>query len=113
MLKDSFVGNCKTVMIGNIGPCTSCCEHTLNTLRYADRVKELKNENRDKTNELMLARNAGNSTIEIIKGKDHCPENNDLDFIKKKSAGVQLMKQKSTIAAKFQSNSLEPAPPMK
>jgi kinesin family protein 2/24 len=42
VLKDSFVGNCKTVMIGNISPSLSCCEHTLNTLRYADRVKELK-----------------------------------------------------------------------
>ena len=29
-------------MIGNISPSASCCEHTLNTLRYADRVKELK-----------------------------------------------------------------------
>lgn len=42
VLKDSFVGHCKTVMIGNISPCASSCEHTLNTLRYADRVKELK-----------------------------------------------------------------------
>ena len=29
-------------MIGNISPAISACEHTLNTLRYADRVKELK-----------------------------------------------------------------------
>lgn len=29
-------------MIGCISPCASNCEHTLNTLRYADRVKELK-----------------------------------------------------------------------
>jgi len=42
VLKDSFTGNCKTVMIGNISPSSSSCEHTLNTLRYADRVKELK-----------------------------------------------------------------------
>lgn len=42
VLKDSFVGNCRTVMIGNISPACSSCEHTLNTLRYADRVKELK-----------------------------------------------------------------------
>eukprot|EP01017_Pseudomicrothorax_dubius_P016156 TRINITY_DN1836_c0_g1_i1.p1 TRINITY_DN1836_c0_g1~~TRINITY_DN1836_c0_g1_i1.p1 ORF type:complete len:638 (+),score=143.28 TRINITY_DN1836_c0_g1_i1:107-2020(+) len=42
VLKDSFVGNCRTVMIGNISPAQSNCEHTLNTLRYADRVKELK-----------------------------------------------------------------------
>ncbi len=42
VLKDSFIGNCKTVMIGNIAPALGSCEHTLNTLRYADRVKELK-----------------------------------------------------------------------
>jgi kinesin family protein 2/24 len=42
VLKDSFTGNCKTVMIGNISPAHTSCEHTLNTLRYADRVKELK-----------------------------------------------------------------------
>ena len=42
VLKDSFIGNCMTLMIANISPTSSCCEHTLNTLRYADRVKELK-----------------------------------------------------------------------
>lgn len=37
VLKDSFVGGeCKTVMIGCISASSSCCEHTLNTLRYAD-----------------------------------------------------------------------------
>lgn len=29
-------------MIANVSPANGCCEHTLNTLRYADRVKELK-----------------------------------------------------------------------
>eukprot|EP01001_Neometanema_parovale_P007927 NODE_420_length_2516_cov_42.893021_g399_i0.p1 GENE.NODE_420_length_2516_cov_42.893021_g399_i0~~NODE_420_length_2516_cov_42.893021_g399_i0.p1 ORF type:complete len:724 (+),score=202.64 NODE_420_length_2516_cov_42.893021_g399_i0:55-2172(+) len=42
VLRDSFVGNCRTVMIANISPASSSCEHTLNTLRYADRVKEMK-----------------------------------------------------------------------
>lgn len=42
VLKDSFTGNCSTLMIANISPTASCCEHTLNTLRYADRVKELR-----------------------------------------------------------------------
>ncbi|XP_062577670.1 uncharacterized protein LOC134239507 [Saccostrea cucullata] len=44
ILKDSFVGNSRTCMIANISPTQSSCEHTLNTLRYADRVKELRRE---------------------------------------------------------------------
>lgn len=42
VLRDSFVGdNSRTCMIAMISPGISCCDHTLNTLRYADRVKEL------------------------------------------------------------------------
>lgn len=46
VLRDSFIGNCRTVMIGAVSPSNSNCEHTLNTLRYADRVKELKRTRR-------------------------------------------------------------------
>ncbi|KAJ3122235.1 Kinesin-like protein kif24 [Nowakowskiella sp. JEL0407] len=42
VLKDSFVGNSRTCMIATVSPNMSNSEHTLNTLRYADRVKELK-----------------------------------------------------------------------
>ena len=49
VLKDSFTGNSKTTMIANVSPANSCCEHTLNTLRYADRVKELKKGNEGDT----------------------------------------------------------------
>ncbi|CAL9707942.1 unnamed protein product [Knipowitschia caucasica] len=44
VLKDSFVGDSMTCMIANISPGHSSTEHTLNTLRYADRVKELKGQ---------------------------------------------------------------------
>lgn len=37
VLKDSFVGNSRTCMIATISPGGSNSEHTLNTLRYADR----------------------------------------------------------------------------
>lgn len=42
VLRDSFIGEkSRTCMIAMISPGLGCCEHTLNTLRYADRVKEL------------------------------------------------------------------------
>jgi len=37
-------------MIANISPSLSCTEHTLNTLRYADRVKELRKDTKDENN---------------------------------------------------------------
>merc|ERR1712137_1038707 len=43
VLKDSFTGNnCRTVMIANVSPCSGSVEHSLNTLRYGYRVKELR-----------------------------------------------------------------------
>ncbi|OQR96409.1 kinesin-like protein [Achlya hypogyna] len=41
VLKDSFVNaKARTVMIAAVSPCASSADHTINTLRYADRVKE-------------------------------------------------------------------------
>lgn len=42
VLRDSFIGEkSRTCMIALISPGMASCEHSLNTLRYADRVKEL------------------------------------------------------------------------
>eukprot|EP00058_Branchiostoma_floridae_P006774 XP_002592262.1 hypothetical protein BRAFLDRAFT_70994 [Branchiostoma floridae] len=44
VLKDSFIGNSRTCMIANISPGNVAADNTLNTLRYADRVKELRKD---------------------------------------------------------------------
>ncbi|KAJ8490965.1 hypothetical protein OPV22_012686 [Ensete ventricosum] len=48
VLRDSFVGDSRTVMISCVSPNSGSCEHTLNTLRYADRVKSLSKGNSKK-----------------------------------------------------------------
>ena len=42
VLKESFIGDSKTCMIANVSPTGTAADNTLNTLRYADRVKQLK-----------------------------------------------------------------------
>ncbi|XP_048845873.1 kinesin-like protein KIF2C isoform X2 [Brienomyrus brachyistius] len=55
VLRDSFIGeNSKTCMIAMISPGMVSCDYTLNTLRYADRVKEL-NGTLDSERETMAA----------------------------------------------------------
>ncbi|KAJ2718571.1 hypothetical protein GGI07_005691 [Coemansia sp. Benny D115] len=45
VLKDSFIGNARACMIATISPNTPNSEHTLNTLRYSDRVKTIRPNN--------------------------------------------------------------------
>eukprot|EP00435_Cladocopium_sp_Y103_P031209 s378_g7.t2 len=42
LLKDSLGGNCRTVMIANISPSHLSYEDTLNTLKYANRAKNIR-----------------------------------------------------------------------
>ncbi|KAI5593999.1 hypothetical protein BDE02_03G047500 [Populus trichocarpa] len=62
VLRDSFVGNSRTVMISCISPSSGSCEHTLNTLRYADRVKSLSKGNTSKKDVLSSTLNLREST---------------------------------------------------
>ncbi|XP_004428406.1 PREDICTED: kinesin-like protein KIF24 [Ceratotherium simum simum] len=66
VLKDSFIGNAKTCMIANISPSHLATEHTLNTLRYADRVKELKKGIKCCTSATSRNRTSGNSSPKRI-----------------------------------------------
>ncbi|CAG9313837.1 unnamed protein product [Blepharisma stoltei] len=86
VLKDSFVGNCRTVMIANVSPGINSCEHTLNSLRYADRVKELKkgggsgSKGQDQlANALMLPRQ-NNNVVRYIKQEEE--EQEDTPYLK-------------------------------
>ncbi|XP_061762337.1 kinesin-like protein KIF2A isoform X4 [Nerophis ophidion] len=66
VLRDSFIGeNSRTCMIATISPGMTSCENTLNTLRYANRVKELTVD----TNQVM---EGGRANIHVV---------NQLDFL--------------------------------
>ena len=71
VLRDSFIGNCLTMMIANISPCLSCSEHTLNTLRYADRVKELRKARHERDNENNKNNNNFNNYVKNRKTKEN------------------------------------------
>ncbi|GMI97722.1 hypothetical protein like AT3G16060 [Hibiscus trionum] len=62
VLRDSFVGDSRTVMISCISPSSGSCEHTLNTLRYADRVKSLSKGNNSKKETISSSSNLREST---------------------------------------------------
>jgi len=69
VLKESFIGNSRTLMIANISPNSGSCENTLNTLRYAQRVKELKNQRTNK-----LSRNQSESSLNIYRSNISRPQ---------------------------------------
>ena len=83
VLRDSFMGNCKTLMIANVSPCLTCSEHTLNTLRYADRVKELRGrDNKDvKTNDNINCENATKDPQEVLANLLMMPRQHGIIFI--------------------------------
>ncbi|GLU22207.1 hypothetical protein SLE2022_382990 [Rubroshorea leprosula] len=62
VLRDSFMGNSRTVMISCISPSSGSSEHTLNTLRYADRVKSLSKGNNPRKDVLSSTLNQKEST---------------------------------------------------
>ncbi|RXN34159.1 kinesin KIF2A isoform X2 [Labeo rohita] len=83
VLRDSFIGeNSRTCMIATISPGMASCENTLNTLRYANRVKELSID----PNAVMEGRSAGHSVnqldvLEAQWGVGSSPQRDDLKLL--------------------------------
>ena len=90
VLRDSFIGNCKTLMISTISPGYKTSEHTLNTLRYAYRLKEIKslgnaarnfktnnNKNPSKNNNNDLKTNPNQYISNLLNGNNNCNNNNN------------------------------------
>ena len=73
VLKQSFVGkNCRSVMIACISPNIGNCEQTLNTLRYADRVKERNAETGQLAPGIVVSttsKNNGSSNSSVVTSK--------------------------------------------
>ena len=58
VLRESFVGDSHTLMIGNVSPCSDSVEQTLNTLRYAAAVRDF---SRGTTTAAVAAHGGGSS----------------------------------------------------
>ncbi|XP_054843050.1 kinesin-like protein KIF24 [Eublepharis macularius] len=94
VLKDSFIGNSKTCMIANVSPSHIATEHTLNTLRYADRVKELKKGMRSCVPGMNRRRTTGSMSPKRIQSSP-CVQSGEKSSPKK----VKLTLHSSAVAA--------------
>lgn len=95
VLKDSFIGNCRTIMFATVSPASSSVDYTLNTLRYADRVKELSGDkieraaSRDKNKHAPLKQLRLPPVLPRINNKIKAADN-DSSNIKEKNSKVHI-----------------------
>ncbi|XP_031208780.1 kinesin-like protein KIF18B [Mastomys coucha] len=98
LLKDSIGGNCRTVMIAAVSPSGLTYEDTYNTLKYADRAKEIR---------LTLKSNVISVDHHISQYATICQQlQAEVAFLREKlqayEAGAQALQQHSSQTPKFQ-----------
>ncbi|CAN0879039.1 Kinesin-like protein KIN-12D [Linum grandiflorum] len=70
LLQDSLGGNSKTMIIANVSPSVSCAPETLNTLKFAQRAKLIKNNavvNEDSTGDVIALQRLVKKEISFLK----------------------------------------------
>ncbi|GMJ14089.1 hypothetical protein like AT3G16630 [Hibiscus trionum] len=120
VLRDSFVGNSRTVMISCISPNAGSCEHTLNTLRYADRVKSLSKSGNPKKDQAgtSLPPNSKDATsassppttadVEVVYEQQHeAKVDSNRRVVEKDVYTVDFDKQPSTFSSSYPLNGRE------
>ncbi|AFZ79654.1 kinesin, putative [Theileria equi strain WA] len=102
VLRDIFIGDSRNVMIANVCPSNLSCEQTLNTLRYASKVKSFKNCNSEI---FKLSERGGKiSNYESFQNSLSCP---DETFSNSKSVeNMVIDDDKSVISTNFSTNQL-------
>ncbi|CDY51069.1 BnaC06g07540D [Brassica napus] len=85
VLRDSFVGNSRTVMISCISPNEGSCEHTLNTLRYADRVTSLSKSGNSKKDQTYNSLPPANKDVSLASSQLASNDAEDEEKVKKVS----------------------------
>jgi len=109
VLRDSFTGNCKTMMIANVSPCLSCSEHTLNTLRYADRVKELRKERNEKEFYAKEDKDPSEVLAQMLMMPRQHTKTVKYNLEVKKNLGIQIDKDNKVISGNMQNANNQPS----
>ena len=86
VLRDSFLGKanlCKIIMISCISPSNHSSNHTINTLRYSDRLKEKTNQHHNicNSNNIVINTNGNNNNIIKKSFASSNTQNNNNNFI--------------------------------
>lgn len=77
VLRDSFLGNSRTCMIATVSPSSSNVEHSLNTLRYADRMKEAQGSG-EGTGEVVITNDLSLRRMSLWLPQNDCKENQEI-----------------------------------